>query len=137
MMAGVNKVILLGNLGKDPEIKYLDGNIAVVNFSLATAEVYKDKAGNKTEQTEWHNIVIWRNLAENAHKLLKKGMQIYLEGKIHTRQRTDRTGNKKNITEIYCDNFILINNKGDINLGNRGFDNSNNNNNLDSSNLPF
>jgi single-strand DNA-binding protein len=137
MMAGVNKVILLGNLGKDPEIKYLDGNIAVVNFSLATAEVYKDKAGNKTEQTEWHNIVIWRNLAENAHKLLKKGMQIYLEGKIHTRQWTDRTGNKKNITEIYCDNFILINNKGDINLGNRGFDNSNNNNNLDSSNLPF
>lgn len=136
-MAGVNKVILLGNLGKDPEIKYLDGNIAVVNFSLATAEVYKDKAGNKTEQTEWHNIVIWRNLAENAHKLLKKGMQIYLEGKIHTRQWTDRTGNKKNITEIYCDNFILINNKGDINLGNRGFDNSNNNNNLDSSNLPF
>jgi single-strand DNA-binding protein len=136
-MAGVNKVILLGNLGKDPEIKYLDGNIAVVNFSLATAEIFKDKAGNKTEQTEWHNIVMWRNLAENAHKLLKKGMQIYIEGKIHTRQWTDRTGNKKNITEIYCDNFILINNKGDINSSSRGFDNLNNNNNLDSSNLPF
>ena len=78
MMAGVNKVILLGNLGKDPEIKYLDGNIAVVNFSLATAEVYKDKAGNKTEQTEWHNIVIWRNLAENAHKLAHRAKRSFV-----------------------------------------------------------
>ena len=134
-MTGVNRVILLGNLGKDPEIKYLEGNIAVVNFSLATTESYKDKAGNKTEQTEWHNIVIWRNLAENAHKLLKKGMQIYLEGKIHTKQWTDRTGNKKNITEIYCDNFILINNKSDLPITTKGFNSSNNN--LDSSNLPF
>lgn len=134
-MTGVNRVILLGNLGKDPEIKYLEGNIAVVNFSLATTESYKDKAGNKTEQTEWHNIVIWRNLAENAHKLLKKGMQIYLEGKIHTKQWTDRTGNKKNITEIYCDNFILINNKSDLTITTKGFNSSNNN--LDSSNLPF
>ena len=134
-MTGVNRVILLGNLGKDPEIKYLEGNIAVVNFSLATTESYKDKAGNKTEQTEWHNIVIWRNLAENVHKLLKKGMQIYLEGKIHTKQWTDRNGNKKNITEIYCDNFILINNKSDLPITTKGFNSSNNN--LDSSNLPF
>ena len=72
-MAGVNKVILVGNLGKDPEIKYLEGNIARVHFSLATSEVYKDKAGNRVEQTEWHNIVIWRALAESAEKILKKG----------------------------------------------------------------
>jgi single-strand DNA-binding protein len=107
-MSGVNKVILVGNLGKDPELKYLEGNIAKLSFSLATSEVYKDKAGNQVEHTEWHNIVLWRLLAENASKLLKKGVQIYVEGKLQTRQWVDKQGQKKNITEIIGENFLLL-----------------------------
>ncbi len=107
-MAGINKVILVGNLGKDPEIKYLDGNIARVSFSLATSEFFKDKNGNKSEQTEWHNIVMWRSLAESAEKLLKKGMQIYLEGKLITRQWQDKEGTKKNITEINAEMYLIL-----------------------------
>jgi single-strand DNA-binding protein len=107
-MSGVNKVILVGNLGKDPELKYLEGNIAKLSFSLATSEVYKDKAGNQVEHTEWHNIVLWRLLAENASKLLKKGVQIYVEGKLQTRQWVDKQGQKKNITEIIGENFVLL-----------------------------
>jgi single-strand DNA-binding protein len=107
-MAGVNKVILIGNLGKDPEIKYLEGNIARVNFSLATSEFHKDKNGNRVEQTEWHNIVLWRSMAESAEKLLKKGMQIYLEGKLQTRQWTDKDNNKRNITEIVGESFLVL-----------------------------
>ena len=110
-MSGVNKVILIGNLGKDPEIKYLEGNIARVSFSLATSEAYKDKNGNRIEHTEWHNIVLWRNLAENAERLLKKGTQIYLEGKLQTRQWTDKEGHKKNLTEIVGDNFVILHRK--------------------------
>lgn len=119
-MAGVNKVILIGNLGKDPEIKYLEGNIARVNFSLATSEFHKDKNGNRVEQTEWHNIVLWRSMAESAEKLLKKGMQIYLEGKLQTRQWTDKDNNKRNITEIVGESFLVLqkreNNQGQSNL---------------------
>lgn len=74
-MSGVNKVILIGHLGRDPELKYLEGSIAKLSFSLATKETYKDKAGNKVDHTEWHNIVLWRNLAENAEKFLKKGLK--------------------------------------------------------------
>jgi single-strand DNA-binding protein len=85
-MSGINKVILVGHLGKDPEIKYLEGNVAKVNFTMATSEVYKDKTGARAENTEWHNIVLWRAMAENAEKLLKKGTQIYLEGKIQSRE---------------------------------------------------
>ncbi len=107
-MAGVNKVILVGNLGKDPELKYFEGNIAKVSFSLATSDYYKDKNGNRIEQTEWHNIVMWRTTAENAEKILKKGMQIYLEGKLQSRQWNDKEGNKKNITEVVAENFILL-----------------------------
>jgi single-strand DNA-binding protein len=110
-MSGVNKVILIGNLGKDPEIRYMEGNIAKVRFSLATTEVYKDKSGNKVEHTEWHNVVLWRSLAENAEKLLKKGSHIYLEGKLHTNSWTDKEGNKKNITEIVGENFVLLQRK--------------------------
>jgi single-strand DNA-binding protein len=97
-MAGVNKVILIGNLGKDPELKYLEGNIARANFSIATSEFHKDKSGNKVEQTEWHNIVLWRSMAESAEKLLKKGTQIYIEGKLQTRQWIDKDNIKRNIT---------------------------------------
>lgn len=107
-MSGLNKVILIGNLGKDPELRYLEGNIPKARFSLATTEVYKDKAGNRGEHTEWHNIVLWRGLAENAEKLLKKGMQVYIEGKLQTNQWTDKEGNKKNQTEIVAENFIIL-----------------------------
>ncbi|MCE3229279.1 MAG: single-stranded DNA-binding protein [Bacteroidetes bacterium] len=107
-MAGVNKVILIGNLGKEPELRYFDGNIAKATFSLATSEIYKDKNGNKAEHTEWHNIVLWRTAAENAAKLLKKGMQVYIEGKLQTRQWTDKDGLKKNITEIVAETFTLL-----------------------------
>jgi single-strand DNA-binding protein len=110
-MSGVNKVILIGHLGHDPELKYLEGNIARLSFSLATKEIYKDKTGNRTEHTEWHNIVIWRNLAENGEKLLKKGMQVYIEGKLQTRQWSDKDGHNKNITEIIAENFVLLNRK--------------------------
>jgi single-strand DNA-binding protein len=110
-MAGVNKVILIGNLGKDPEIRYLEGNLAKVKFSLATSEYYKDKNGNKVEHTEWHHIVLWGGLAESAEKILKKGMQIYLEGKIQTRDWNDKQGIKKNITEIIVDSYQILQKK--------------------------
>ncbi len=110
-MAGVNKVILIGNLGKDPELKYLEGNIARLNFSMATSEFHKDKQGNKIEQTEWHNIVLWRSMAESGEKMLKKGTQIYLEGKLQTRQWIDKDNNKRNITEIVGESFLVLQKK--------------------------
>ena len=110
-MAGVNKVILIGNLGKDPEIKYLDANNAKATFSLATSEWHKDKLGNKVEQTEWHQIVLWRSMAENAAKMLKKGTQIYLEGKLQTRQWIDKDGIKHNVTEIIGESFFVLQRK--------------------------
>ena len=110
-MAGINKVILVGNLGKDPEMRILEGGVAKVNFSLATTEYYKDKNGNKVEHTEWHNIVLWRYLAENAEKLLKKGSQIYLEGKLQTRNWQDKEGHKRQTTEIVGEIFQLLGKK--------------------------
>lgn len=135
-MSSVNKVILIGYLGKDPELRYLDGNIARLSFSLATSEIYKDKTGSKAEHVEWHNIVLWRTLAETAEKLLKKGVQIYLEGKIQSRQWTDRTGNKKNITEIIGENFVLLQKKENSGNAAGGFE-SNVDNDLDSKGLPY
>jgi single-strand DNA-binding protein len=110
-MAGVNKVILVGNLGKDPELKYFENNIPKATFSMATTETFRDKNGNRTDHTEWHNIVLWRAAAENASKLLKKGMQIYLEGKIQSKQWIDKEGHKKNITEIVGENFQILQNR--------------------------
>lgn len=110
-MASVNKVILVGNLGKDPEVRYTGNSIPVASFSLATTEYYKDKNGNRQEITEWHNIVAWRNLAELAEKYLKKGKQVYVEGKIRTRSWDDKDGNKKYTTEVIADNFILLGKK--------------------------
>ncbi len=107
-MAGVNKVILIGNLGRDPEIRQLESGAKVATFSLATTESYKNKEGNKIEQTEWHNIVLWRGLAEVAEKYLKKGNTIYVEGKIRTRSWDDKEGNKRYTTEIVGDNMTMI-----------------------------
>jgi single-strand DNA-binding protein len=112
-MAGVNKVILVGNLGKDPEVRYLEGGTAVANFSLATTESYKDKQGNRIEQTEWHNIVVWRGLAEVAEKYLKKGSQVYVEGKLRTRSYDDKDGVKRYSTEIIADNMTMLGGKRD------------------------
>jgi single-strand DNA-binding protein len=110
-MAGVNKVILVGNLGKDPEVRHLEGGATVANFTLATSEFYKDKNGNRNEQTEWHNIVVWRGLAEVAEKYLKKGMTIYVEGKLRTRSWDDKEGVKRYTTEIVADTFTILSKK--------------------------
>ena len=107
-MSGVNKVILIGKLGKDTEVRSLEGGAKVASFSLATNEVFKGKDGNKVEQTEWHNIVVWRGLAELAEKYLKKGSQIYLEGRIKTRSWDDKEGNKRYTTEIVGDNMTFL-----------------------------
>jgi len=137
-MSGINKVTLVGNLGKDPEIKYLEGNIARVSFSLATTEVFKDKTGARGENTEWHNIVLWRALAENAEKLLKKGMQIYLEGKLQSRQWADKEGNKRNITEIVADQFVVLQRRDpNSTTSNTESFESNSDLNLDSKGLPY
>ena len=96
----VNKVILIGNLGKDPEIRKLESGATVARFSLATNENYKDKSGEWQTQTEWHDVVLWRNLAERAENSLKKGFMIYLEGKLTTRSWEDQEGNKRNV--VWC-----------------------------------
>jgi len=110
-MAGVNKVILVGNLGKDPEVRYLDNGVAVANFSLATTENYKNKEGERVSQTEWHNIVLWRGLAEVAEKYLVKGSSVYLEGKIKTRKWEDKEGVTRYSTEILGDNMTMLGGK--------------------------
>jgi single-strand DNA-binding protein len=115
----VNKVILVGNLGKDPEIRYTASGTAVANFTLATSERYKDRDGNKQEKTEWHNIVAWRQLAEICGKYLVKGKQIYIEGKIQTRAWEDRDGNKRYTTEIVADQMQMLGRAGDENSYNQ------------------
>lgn len=114
-MGGVNKVILLGNAGKDPDVRHLEGGVTVASFPLATTESFRDKnSGEKKEQTEWHNIVMWRNLAESVEKSeLKKGDRVYLEGKIRTRQWQDKEGSKRFTVEIVADTFTIINRKRD------------------------
>lgn len=107
-MAGVNKVILVGNLGKDPEVRHLENGAAVANFSIATSESYKDKNGNRQEQTEWHNIVLWRGLAQIAEKYLRKGSQVYIEGKLKTRSWQDKDGNTRYTTEVVGDNMTML-----------------------------
>ncbi|WBA41587.1 single-stranded DNA-binding protein [Hymenobacter canadensis] len=107
-MAGVNKVILIGNLGKDPEVRHLEGGSTVAHFTLATNEYYRDKQGTRIERTEWHNIAAWRGLAEMAEKFLKKGQQVYVEGKIRTRQYQDKDNQTRYITEIIADEITML-----------------------------
>jgi len=111
----VNKIILLGNVGKDPEVRYFDNGGAVANFTLATTERgYTAANGTQVpDRTEWHNIVLWRGLAEIAEKYVKKGSKIYLEGKIRTRSYDDAAGNKRYITEVWGDNMELLGGKPD------------------------
>src|SRR6188508_2758194 len=111
-MSGINKVILVGNVGKDPEVKYLEGGVAVAKFPLATSEVYKNKEGQRVESTEWHNIVMWRGLAEVAEKYVRKGKQLYIEGKIKTRSYGEEN-NKKYFTEILADTMTMLGTRGD------------------------
>ena len=107
-MASVNKVILIGNLGKDPELKYLASGKAVAEFSIATSENWKDKDGNRQEKTEWHNIVLWGRTAEVAKEYLSKGSSVYIEGRLQTRSWDDNDGNKRYKTEIVGDRMQFI-----------------------------
>jgi len=112
-MSGINKVILVGHLGKNPELRYLADGVSVVSFPLATTEVI-NKDGKRIEQTEWHNIIMWRALADIAAKLLSKGKLIYVEGKLKTRSIEDKEGHKKYITEIIVENFKVLGRKSDF-----------------------
>jgi single-strand DNA-binding protein len=112
-MRGVNRVMLIGNLGKDPDVQHLEGNIAVAKFSLATTETYKDRTGKLISQTEWHTVVLWRGLAELAQKYLHKGSLVYIEGRLRTRSWEDKEGHKKFATEVVGDNLIMLDKRTD------------------------
>ena len=107
-MASLNKVMLIGNLGKDPEVRTIPSGVKVANFSIATSSSYTGKDGNRVEKTEWHNIVMWRGLAEVAEKYLKKGNPVYIEGRLETRSWEDQTGTKKYMTEVIADNMVML-----------------------------
>jgi single-strand DNA-binding protein len=109
----VNKVILVGHVGKDAEVRYIDSGVAVASFSLATSESYTSKSGEKVTNTEWHNIVAWRGLAEFCGKYIQKGRQLYIEGRIRTRSYDDKEGIKRYITEILADTIQLLGRKED------------------------
>ena len=111
----LNKVMLIGNVGKDPEVRYLEssGNAKVATFTIATTERYKDRNGETRENTEWHNIVAWRNTADVVERFVKKGTQVYIEGRIRTRSWDDQSGNKRYTTEIMADNLQLLGRKSD------------------------
>jgi len=108
MAKSLNKVMLIGHLGKDPELRYTSNGIAVASFSIATNEAWKDQDGNLQERTEWHNIVAWRRLAEICGEYLKKGKRVYIEGKIQTRSYDDKNGVKRYMTEVVADDLIML-----------------------------
>lgn len=112
-MAGLNKVMLIGNLGKDPEVKTLDNGAKIATFPLATSENYKDKEGNRQTRTEWHNLVLWRGLADIAENYLHKGSQVFVEGRLSTRKWEDKEGNTRYTTEVIGDNLVLLNRAGE------------------------
>jgi single-strand DNA-binding protein len=109
---GVNKVILIGNLGADPEVKYTPDGVAVANFNLATTESWTNKNGERQERTEWHRIVMWRKLAEIAGKYLKKGSKIFVEGKLQTRSWEEQNGQKRYMTEIMVNDMLMLDSRG-------------------------
>lgn len=106
--------MLIGNLGRDPDVQHLEGNIAVAKFPLATTETFKDRAGKLISQTEWHTVVLWRGLAELAQKYLHKGSLVYIEGRLRTRSWDDKEGNKKFATEVVGDNLIMLDKRNDL-----------------------
>ena len=110
-MKGLNKITLIGNLGKDPEVQTLAGDVKVAKFSMATTETFKDDKGEKHSLTEWHSIVLWRGLAELAEKYLRKGSTVYLEGKNKTRSYEDKQGVKRYVTEIIGEHLLLLDKK--------------------------
>ena len=112
-MRGVNRVMLIGNLGKDPDVQHLEGNIAVAKFPLATTETFKDRTGKLVSQTEWHTVVLWRGLAELAQKYLHKSSLVYIEGRLRTRSWDDKDGNRKSSTEVVGDNLIMLDKRTD------------------------
>jgi len=112
-MAGLNKVMLIGNLGKDPEVKTLDNGAKIATFPLATSENYKDKEGNRQTRTEWHNLVLWRGLADIAENYLHKGSQVFVEGRLSTRKWEDKEGNTRYTTEVIGDNLVLLGRAGE------------------------
>ena len=105
--------MLIGNLGKDPEVQVLEGNIAVAKFPLATTETFKDRSGKLVSQTEWHTVVLWRGLAELAQKYLHKSSLVYIEGRLRTRSWEDKDGNRKFATEVVGDNLIMLDKRAD------------------------
>ena len=107
-MGSVNKVILVGNLGRDAELRYTPSGAAVTKFSLATTEVWNDKAGQRQERTEWHNIDLWGKQAESLSEYLVKGKQVYVEGRLQTDEYTDKEGNKRKSTKVRCDRVVLL-----------------------------
>ena len=107
-MRGVNRVMLIGNLGREPEIQHLEGNIAVAKFPLATTETFKDKNGNLVSQTEWHTVTLWRGLADLAQKYLHKGSLVFIEGRLRTRNWEDKDKNRRFSTEIVGDNLVML-----------------------------
>lgn len=115
----VNKVILIGRLGSDPELRYTPAGQAVANFNVATNESWKSKDGNAQDRTDWHKIILWRNLAELANEYLKKGSRVYLEGKLQTRSWDDKGGNKRYVTEVVADQMQFLDGREGMN-GNAG-----------------
>lgn len=112
IIMSVNKVILVGNVGKDPEVKHLENDLSLARFPMATSERFKNRQGERTERTEWHNIVVWRGLAKVVEDYVKKGSQLYIEGRIQTRKYQDRDGNDRYATEIVADNMQMLDRKG-------------------------
>jgi single-strand DNA-binding protein len=111
-MGSVNKVILVGNLGRDAELRYTPGGAAVSKFSLATTEVWTDKQGQRQERTEWHNIDLWGKQAESLNEYLRKGKQVYIEGRLQTDEYTDKEGAKRKSTKVRCDRVVLLSSGG-------------------------
>lgn len=108
MTRTLNKVLLVGNVGKDPELRYTSGDIPVVTFRMATTDVWRDKDNNLKEHTDWHTITAWRGLAEVIHKIVKKGSKVFVEGKLQSRTFDDKNGQRKQVVEILADNILLL-----------------------------
>jgi single-strand DNA-binding protein len=111
-MRGVNKVILIGNLGRDPEVRYTQGGSAVATLNIATSDSWTDQSGQKQERTDWHRVVVWRRLAEIAKEYLSKGNRVYIEGRIQTRSWDDKEGNKRYTTEIVANQMLMLGGRG-------------------------